>query len=130
LLFAQLDDNHAVNNNKTSRKPQKPGSTLIMVASELTASARAMRSTPVSSDESGSSLPKPLSPLQNRAAASRSPYIREHAEDLVAWQLLDDEAVERSRKENKLIFLHIGYKACHCKSRDHHFVSFALPPDS
>ncbi|RGP79615.1 hypothetical protein FLONG3_2363 [Fusarium longipes] len=84
-----------------------------MVASELTASAIAMRSTPVSSDESGSSLPKPLSPLQNRAAASRSPYIRDHAEDLVAWQLLDDEAVERSRKENKLIFLHVGYKACH-----------------
>ncbi|RBR17092.1 uncharacterized protein FIESC28_06594 [Fusarium coffeatum] len=84
-----------------------------MVASELTASARAMRSTPVSGDESGSSLPKPLSPLQNRAAASRSPYIQEHAQDLVAWQLLDDEAVERARKENKLIFLHIGYKACH-----------------
>jgi uncharacterized protein YyaL (SSP411 family) len=84
-----------------------------MVASELTASAIAMRSTPVSSDESASSLPKPLSPLQNRAASSRSPYVRDHAEDLVAWQLLDDEAVERSRKENKLIFLHIGYKACH-----------------
>ncbi|KAK6709162.1 unnamed protein product [Fusarium graminearum] len=84
-----------------------------MVASELTASAIAMRSTPVSSDESASSLPRPLSPLQNRAASSRSPYIRDHAKDLVAWQLLDDEAVERSRKENKLIFLNIGYKACH-----------------
>ncbi|KAF4447848.1 hypothetical protein F53441_8653 [Fusarium austroafricanum] len=84
-----------------------------MVASELTASARAMRSTPASGDESGSSLPKPLSPLQNRAAASRSPYIRDQAKSLVSWQLLNDEAVERSRKENKLIFLHIGYKACH-----------------
>jgi hypothetical protein len=85
-----------------------------------------MRSTPVSSDESGSSLPKPLAPLQNRAAASRSPYIQEHAKDLVAWQLLDDEAVERARKENKLIFLHIGYKACHCKSCDHPRISFAV----
>ncbi|RBQ73265.1 hypothetical protein FVER14953_03942 [Fusarium verticillioides] len=84
-----------------------------MVASELTASARAMRSTPVSGDESSSSLPKPLAPMRNRAAASQSPYIRGQAESLVSWQLLDDEAVERSRKENKLIFLHIGYKACH-----------------
>ncbi|ENH69737.1 hypothetical protein FOQG_04626 [Fusarium oxysporum f. sp. raphani 54005] len=84
-----------------------------MVASELTASARAMRSTPVSGDESSSSLPKPLAPLRNRAAASQSPYIRGQAESLVSWQLLDDEAVERSRKENKLIFMHIGYKACH-----------------
>lgn len=85
-----------------------------------------MRSTPVSSDESASSLPRPLSPLQNRAASSRSPYIRDHAKDLVAWQLLDDEAVERSRKENKLIFLNIGYKACHCKSCHHLCVSFPL----
>ncbi|KAF4963369.1 hypothetical protein FSARC_8619 [Fusarium sarcochroum] len=84
-----------------------------MVASELTASARAMRSTstPVSGDES--SLPKPLPALQNRAAASGSPYIKSHVNSLVSWQLLDDDAVERARKENKLIFLHIGYKACH-----------------
>ncbi|KAF5018764.1 hypothetical protein F66182_9249 [Fusarium sp. NRRL 66182] len=82
-----------------------------MVASELTASAKAMRSTPVSGDES--SLPKPLAAIQNRAAMSRSPYIRDQANSLVAWQLLDDDAVERARKENKLIFLHIGYKACH-----------------
>lgn len=89
-----------------------------MVASELTASAIAMRSTPVSGDESGSSLPKPLAPLQNLAATSQSPYIRDQAKSLVSWQLFNDEAIERSRKENKLIFLHIGYKACHCKSRD------------
>ncbi|KAM0562710.1 hypothetical protein ACHAPJ_001547 [Fusarium lateritium] len=84
-----------------------------MVASELTASARAMRSTstPVSGDES--SLSKPLAALQNRAAESLSPYIKSHAKSLVSWQLLDDDAVERARKENKLIFLHIGYKACH-----------------
>ncbi|KAH6959086.1 hypothetical protein DER45DRAFT_613589 [Fusarium avenaceum] len=84
-----------------------------MVASELTASAIAMRSTPVSGDESGSSLPKPLAPLQNLAATSQSPYIRDQAKSLVSWQLFNDEAIERSRKENKLIFLHIGYKACH-----------------
>ncbi|KAI5467849.1 hypothetical protein BGZ63DRAFT_346748 [Mariannaea sp. PMI_226] len=52
-------------------------------------------------------------PLRNRAAESRSPYIKNQANGLVSWQLLDDETVERAKKENKLIFLHIGYKACH-----------------
>lgn len=117
LLFPQFDDSNS-NSVAISYKPLKPGQGSNMVASELTASARAMRSTPVSGDESSSSLPKPLAPLRNRAAASQSPYIRGQAESLVSWQLLDDEAVERSRKENKLIFLHIGYKACHCKLRD------------
>lgn len=56
-------------------------------------------------------------PLQNRAASSRSPYVSEHADSLVAWQLLDDEAVDLAKKTNKPIFLHIGYKSCHCKLR-------------
>ncbi|KAM5348839.1 hypothetical protein ACJ41O_008662 [Fusarium nematophilum] len=82
-----------------------------MVASELTASAKAMRTTPIAGAGAGPSEPLPA--LRNRATASRSPYIKDQASSLVAWQLLDDEAVERARKENKLIFLHIGYKACH-----------------
>lgn len=83
-----------------------------MVASGLTASAKAMRTTGVSGAETGGS--GPLSPLRNRANDSNNPYINDHTHDLVAWQLMDDEAVERAKKENKLIFLHIGYKACHC----------------
>ncbi|KAJ3530776.1 hypothetical protein NM208_g9175 [Fusarium decemcellulare] len=82
-----------------------------MVASELTASAKAMRTTPVAGG--GTGLSEPLAALRNRAAASQSPYIKDQAGSLVAWQLLDDQSVERARKENKLIFLHIGYKACH-----------------
>jgi uncharacterized protein YyaL (SSP411 family) len=35
---------------------------------------------------------------------------------LVKWQILDAESVERAKRENKLLFLHIGYKACHCTS--------------
>jgi uncharacterized protein YyaL (SSP411 family) len=33
----------------------------------------------------------------------------------VAWQLWSDEAIELARKENKLLFISIGYSACHCK---------------
>ncbi|KAL8387510.1 hypothetical protein RB595_009856 [Gaeumannomyces hyphopodioides] len=55
----------------------------------------------------------PARPLLNRAGDSSSPYLRAHQDTPVAWQLLDDEAIARARRENKLIFLHIGFKACH-----------------
>jgi uncharacterized protein YyaL (SSP411 family) len=32
----------------------------------------------------------------------------------VAWQLWDAEAIELARRYNRLIFLSIGYSACHC----------------
>jgi hypothetical protein len=37
----------------------------------------------------------------------------------VAWQLWGDEAIELAKKENKLLFVSIGYSACHCKPRNH-----------
>lgn len=88
-----------------------------MVVSELTASAVAMKSSPPSDrgDSSSSSIEAQLLPLENRAKDGKSPFIKAYVDSLVAWQLLDDEAVERARRENKLIFLHIGYRACHCK---------------
>ncbi|PSR75746.1 hypothetical protein BD289DRAFT_487047 [Coniella lustricola] len=54
-----------------------------------------------------------LPPLQNRAAQSSSPYVRAHAKTPIAWQLLDNEAAQRAKKENKLIFINIGFKSCH-----------------
>lgn len=57
-----------------------------------------------------------LAPLENRASQSKSPYVKSHFESSVAWQLLDQATIDRAKKENKLIFLHIGYKACHCES--------------
>ncbi|KAI0008285.1 hypothetical protein F4779DRAFT_454995 [Xylariaceae sp. FL0662B] len=52
-------------------------------------------------------------PLRNRAADSNSPYVRAHADSLVAWQLLDDDAINRAISGNKLIFLSIGFLASH-----------------
>jgi len=54
-------------------------------------------------------------PLVNRAAQSKSPYVRSQSNSPVAWQLLDDEAVTRARSENKLVFLSIGFLASHRK---------------
>lgn len=59
------------------------------------------------------SLSTTLPPLENRAAQSASPYVRSHASSPVAWQLLDDDAVQRAKKENKLIYIHIGFKSCY-----------------
>ncbi|GKT96519.1 DUF255 domain protein [Colletotrichum tofieldiae] len=82
-----------------------------MVASELSQAARADPQPSQLAAQQKEQEPAP--PLVNRVGQSKSPYVRSHAEGRVAWQLLDEEAIERARKENKLIFLHIGFKACH-----------------
>lgn len=53
------------------------------------------------------------SKMQNRAGDARSPFIRSFKNSQVLWQELDTDAISRAKEENKLIFLHIGYKACH-----------------
>ena len=42
-----------------------------------------------------------------------SPYLLQHAHNPVDWYPWGPEALERSRRENKPIFLSIGYAACH-----------------
>lgn len=49
----------------------------------------------------------------NRLAQSVSPYLLQHAEDPVDWQPWDKEALARAQREDKLIFLSIGYSSCH-----------------
>ena len=53
--------------------------------------------------------------LTNKAGESRSPYVRAHASNPVAWQTWGDEAIALAQKENKSLFVSIGYSACHCK---------------
>lgn len=49
----------------------------------------------------------------NRLALEKSPYLLQHATNPVDWYPWGDEAFERARKENKLIFLSVGYSTCH-----------------
>jgi uncharacterized protein YyaL (SSP411 family)/archaellum component FlaG (FlaF/FlaG flagellin family) len=49
----------------------------------------------------------------NRLAKSSSPYLLQHAHNPVDWYPWGPEAFERAKKEKKLIFLSIGYSACH-----------------
>ena len=54
--------------------------------------------------------------LKNRAGESKSPYVRAHSSNPVSWQIWGDEAIELARRDNKLLFVSIGYSARHCKS--------------
>jgi uncharacterized protein YyaL (SSP411 family) len=50
---------------------------------------------------------------QNRLALEKSPYLLQHADNPVDWYPWGDEAFARASKENKPIFLSIGYSTCH-----------------
>ncbi len=49
----------------------------------------------------------------NRLAKETSPYLLLHAHNPVDWYPWGDEALAKARKENKLIFLSIGYSSCY-----------------
>ena len=49
----------------------------------------------------------------NRLIDSTSPYLRQHAHNPVDWYPWGPEALERARREDRPIFLSIGYSTCH-----------------
>ncbi|MFZ5451268.1 MAG: thioredoxin domain-containing protein [Thermodesulfobacteriota bacterium] len=49
----------------------------------------------------------------NRLAQTTSPYLQQHAHNPVDWHPWGPEALERARREDKPIFLSIGYSTCH-----------------
>lgn len=51
--------------------------------------------------------------MPNRLALSSSPYLRQHAENPVDWQEWGEAAWEQARRENKPVFLSVGYSSCH-----------------
>ena len=51
--------------------------------------------------------------MPNALAAAKSPYLRQHADNPVAWLEWGEPAFARARAENKPILLSIGYSTCH-----------------
>ena len=49
----------------------------------------------------------------NRLILEDSPYLVQHAHNPVNWYAWGEEAFQRARKENKPVFLSIGYSTCH-----------------
>jgi hypothetical protein len=64
---------------------------------------------PLHADESK----KPGKRPANRLAKETSPYLLLHAHNPVEWYPWGPEAFARAKKENKLIFLSIGYSSCY-----------------
>jgi uncharacterized protein YyaL (SSP411 family) len=57
--------------------------------------------------------PTASSARTNRLAREKSPYLLQHARNPVDWFAWGEEAFEKARRENKPIFLSIGYSTCH-----------------
>lgn len=49
----------------------------------------------------------------NHLKDEKSPYLIQHADNPVDWYPWGQEAFERAEKEDKPIFLSIGYSTCH-----------------
>ena len=50
---------------------------------------------------------------ENVLGRESSPYLLQHADNPVHWHPWGEEALARAKKENKPIFLSVGYSACH-----------------
>ncbi|MBI4230083.1 MAG: thioredoxin domain-containing protein [Planctomycetes bacterium] len=50
---------------------------------------------------------------RNRLVGEKSPYLLQHVGNPVDWHPWGDEAFERARREDKPVFLSIGYATCH-----------------
>jgi len=53
------------------------------------------------------------SSFRNRLQYEKSPYLLQHAANPVDWYPWGEEAFEKARREDKPIFLSIGYSTCH-----------------
>lgn len=56
---------------------------------------------------------KPKKPQTNWLAKEKSPYLLQHAHNPVEWYPWGDAAFKKAKKEDKPIFLSIGYSTCH-----------------
>jgi len=64
----------------------------------------------------GDNMPK----LMNHLADEKSPYLLQHADNPVDWYPWADEAFLKAKREDKPIFLSIGYSTCHwCHVMEH-----------
>lgn len=51
--------------------------------------------------------------MSNALIKERSPYLRQHAQNPVDWLPWGEAAFEKARREDKPVFLSIGYSTCH-----------------
>ncbi|WP_207533448.1 thioredoxin domain-containing protein [Desertivirga arenae] len=58
--------------------------------------------------------------MPNKLSNETSPYLLQHANNPVDWYPWGMEALQKARRENKLIIVSVGYSACHwCHVMEH-----------
>ena len=63
---------------------------------------------------------KTVNKTPNKLITEKSPYLQQHAYNPVKWYPWCDEAFVKAKKEDKPIFLSIGYSTCHwCHVMEH-----------
>ena len=59
-------------------------------------------------------------PYTNALIGESSPYLLQHAHNPVNWFPWGEDALEKAKKEDKLLIISIGYSACHwCHVMEH-----------
>ena len=67
-----------------------------------------------------SMMPGEQHAYSNHLVGETSPYLLQHAHNPVDWYPWGEEALEKARKENKLLVISVGYAACHwCHVMEH-----------
>jgi uncharacterized protein YyaL (SSP411 family) len=75
---------------------------------------------PLPSPDEIQRLPADGGPDFNRLIHATSPYLLQHAANPVDWYPWGDEAFARAKKEDKPVFLSVGYSSCHwCHVMEH-----------
>ncbi|KAM9258534.1 LOW QUALITY PROTEIN: spermatogenesis-associated protein 20 [Cariama cristata] len=70
----------------------------------------------------GTTSPPRVPRYTNRLINEKSPYLLQHAHNPVDWYPWGQEAFDKAKKENKLIFLSVGYSTCHwCHDEEESF---------
>src|SRR4030095_13694366 len=63
---------------------------------------------------------RPMTEKYNRLIHEKSPYLLQHKDNPVHWYAWGEAAFDAAKKENKPIFLSIGYSTCHwCQVMEH-----------
>ncbi|MFP6854361.1 MAG: DUF255 domain-containing protein, partial [Opitutales bacterium] len=75
---------------------------------------------PLPTSEEIAKLPPDGGPKYNRLVFEHSPYLLQHAGNPVDWFPWGEAAFEKARKEDKPVFLSVGYTTCHwCHVMEH-----------
>ncbi len=54
-----------------------------------------------------------MNTFTNKLIDELSPYLKQHAHNPIHWETWSEEVFDRAKRENKLVFLSIGYSTCH-----------------